>query len=157
MNVVKIAQKQAIVSAIESAKGDGLTVMFDGTTDLAHEVKPLVLLVATSSALYLCDIAFHNPAVPENADNLLPKIRVFAQEWLPGSLCDHVLWVNTDNQSTMDKLCAMLTCREGLFPNARHLGCLAHGVNRIGAILLDKANRDPISTLLLAAQHCRAF
>jgi len=101
-------QKEAIRNAISDSKCNGLSVLLDGSTDQEHDLKPINFLVATSSTLFYCDTAFFDPTQSESADNLVALVRSFVQDWMPGDVADHVLWLNTDNHSTMESLCKKL-------------------------------------------------
>ena len=146
---VTTEQETHIMAHIAARKSEGLSVMLDGSTDPGHDVKPINFLIGTSSALYFCDTAFFAPTEEETSVRLLSVVRKFCLKWLPGDLCDHVQWIHTDNEAKMESLAKMLSVPEGLFPNATWLGCLAHGVNRIGVTVIE---RKEVSVLVSVCQ-----
>ena len=143
-------QEHRIQCAIKLAKEDGLSIMIDGSTDIQHDQKPLNMLVATSSAIFFCETKFHDPVESENADTLVRLVREFCRKWLPGDLPDFVRWICTDNESKMLSMTKKLTDSSGLFPNAKGIGCLAHGAARIGAIIKDRKSIAELHSLCVA-------
>ena len=131
-------QEERIVQAIKASKKDGLTVMIDGSTDLAHDQKPFNFLIATSTAVYFCATYFCNPKESETAESIIPLVREFSRKWLPADLPDYVQWFSTDNDPKMGLLFKKLSESGALFHNAQWLGCLAHGAARIGACIKNK-------------------
>jgi len=131
-------QETRIIDALKCAKGDGLLVMLDGSTDIAHDQKPVNFLVATNKAIFYCDTQFMDPGDTDDHEAYFPLVREFARKWLPGDLPDFVWWIATDNESKMCLLVKKLSDAGGLFPKADGLGCLAHGAARIGTIVTKK-------------------